>query len=64
MLIESSEQFQVSAALAIRRGPNQLSLAEFERLPVPTRTKLQILQQHGVLRVEPGFEIEPEPGSI
>jgi hypothetical protein len=53
MLIESTEQFQASAVIAIRRGPNEVAEADFEQLPVATRTKLRILQEHGVLRLRP-----------
>jgi len=53
MLIESTEQFQASAAIAIRRGPNEVDEVDFERLPAATRTKLRILQEHGVLRLRP-----------
>ena len=58
MLIESTEQFQASAAIAIRRGPNEVAESDFECLPVATRTKLRILQEHGVLRLRPS---EPLP---
>ncbi|MET0790943.1 MAG: hypothetical protein ABW061_05435 [Polyangiaceae bacterium] len=53
MLIESTEQFQVSAAIEIRRGPNELGEVDFENLPVATRTKLRILQEHGVVLLHP-----------
>ncbi|MEO6600233.1 MAG: hypothetical protein ABIQ16_10200 [Polyangiaceae bacterium] len=53
MLIESTEQFQASAAIEIRRGPNEVDEVDFERLPAATRTKLRILQEHGVLRLRP-----------
>jgi len=53
MLIESTEQFQASAAIEIRRGPNELAESDFEGLPLATRTKLRILQEHGVVRLRP-----------
>jgi hypothetical protein len=53
MLIESTEQFQASAAIEIRRGPNEVDELDFERLSTATRTKLRILQEHGVLRLHP-----------
>jgi hypothetical protein len=53
MLIESTEYFRVSASIAIRRGPNEVAESEYERLPVATRTKLAILQEHGVVRLSP-----------
>ncbi len=53
MLIESTEQFQASAGIAIRRGPNEVTESDYERLPVATRTKLRILQEHGVVRLLP-----------
>ncbi len=53
MLIESTEQFQASATVEIRRGPNEVDESDFERLPIATRTKLRILQEHGVLRLRP-----------
>ena len=53
MLIESTEQFQASAAIEIRRGPNEVDERDFESLPLATRTKLAILQEHGVLRLRP-----------
>ena len=52
MLIESTEQFQASAGIAIRRGANEVTESDYERLSVATRTKLRILQEHGVLRVQ------------
>ena len=61
MLIESTEQFQASAAIAIRRGPNEVDEVDFERLPVATRTKLRILQEHGVLRLRPSESEKREP---
>lgn len=51
MLIESTEQFQVATGIAIQRGANEVAESDFERLPLATRTKLRILQEHGVLRV-------------
>ena len=53
MLIESTEQFQASDGIAIRRGPNEVTESDYERLPVATRTKLRILQEHGVVRLHP-----------
>jgi hypothetical protein len=51
MLIESTEQFQASTGIAIQRGTNEVAESDFERLPPATRTKLRILQEHGVVRV-------------
>jgi len=51
MLIESTEQFQASTGIAIQRGANEVAESDFERLPLATRTKLRILQEHGVVRV-------------
>ena len=51
MLIESTEQFQASTGIAIQRGTNEVTESDFERLPLATRTKLRILQEHGVVRV-------------
>jgi len=51
MLIESTEHFHASAAIAIRRGPNEVTESEYARLPLATRTKLRILQEHGVVRL-------------
>jgi len=51
MLIESTEQFQASSGIAIQRGTNEVAESDFERLPLATRTKLRILQEHGVVRV-------------
>jgi hypothetical protein len=62
MLIESTEQFQASAAIAIRRGPNEVAESDYERLPVATRTKLRILQEHGVLRLRPSVVAVPHSG--
>ncbi len=53
MLIESTEYFQASDGIAIRRGPNEVAESDYERLPVATRTKLRILQEHGVVRLHP-----------
>jgi hypothetical protein len=53
MLIESTEQFQAAIGIAIQRGENEVAESDFERLPLATRTKLRILQEHGVLRVRP-----------
>ena len=61
MLIESTEQFQASAAIEIRRGPNEVNEVDFESLPVATRTKLRILQEHGVLRLRPSYFPFTEP---
>jgi hypothetical protein len=51
MLIESTECFQVSAGMEIRRGSNEVTESDYERLSVATRTKLRILQEHGVVRL-------------
>jgi hypothetical protein len=61
MLIESTEQFQASTGIAIQRGPNEVAESDFERLPLATRTKLRILQEHGVLRLRPSEGEKPEP---
>lgn len=53
MLIESTEQFQASEAISIRRGSNEVTESDYDSLPQATRTKLRILQEHGVLRVRP-----------
>ncbi len=53
MLIESTEQFQASTGIAIQRGSNEVAESEFQSLPLATRTKLRILQEHGVLRLRP-----------
>lgn len=53
MLIESTEQFQASSAIAIRRGRNEVAETDYERLPIATRTKLRILAEHGVLQLGP-----------
>jgi len=60
MLIESTEQFQAAAGIAIQRGPNEVPESDFEQLPVATRTKLRILQEHGVLRLRPSNPDERE----
>lgn len=61
MLIESTEQFQTSMGIAIVRGENEVAESDFERLPLATRTKLLILQEHGVLRVSASKTEKPEP---
>ena len=61
MLIESTEQFQASTGIAIQRGPNEVAESDFERLPLATRTKLRILQEHGVVRLHTGEAKKPEP---
>ena len=53
MLIESTEQFHASAVIAIRRGANEVTEGDYERLPLATRTKLRILEEHGVLHLRP-----------
>jgi len=63
MLIESTEQFQASSGIAIQRGPNEVAESDFERLPLATRTKLLILQEHGVLRLRKSEPEEREPGT-
>jgi len=63
MLIESTEQFQASTGIAIQRGPNEVTESDFERLPLATRTKLRILQEHGVLRLHPSGPEKPEARS-
>jgi len=60
MLIESTEQFQASTGIAIQRGPNEVTESDFARLPLATRTKLRILQEHGVLRLHPTEAEKPE----
>ncbi len=60
MLIESTEQFHASTGIAIQRGPNEVAESDFERLPLATRTKLRILQEHGVLRLHPSQPEKPE----
>jgi hypothetical protein len=61
MLIESTEQFHASSGIAIQRGANEVAESDFERLPLATRTKLRILQEHGVLRVHSTDEARPKP---
>jgi hypothetical protein len=51
MLIESTEHFHASAAIAIQRGPNEVTESDYAELPPATRTKLRILQEHGVVRL-------------
>jgi hypothetical protein len=51
VLIESTEQFHASAAIAIRRGQNEVTETDYAELPPATRTKLRILQEHGVVRL-------------
>jgi hypothetical protein len=63
MLIESTEQFQASTAIAIQRGPNEVAESDFESLSLATRTKLRILQEHGVLRLRPSDPEKPELGA-
>jgi len=60
MLIESTEQFQVSTGIAIQRGTNEVAESDFERLSPATRTKLRILQEHGVVRVHTSAPKERE----
>lgn len=55
MLIESTEHFHASAAIAIRRGPNEVTEWDYESLPLASRTKLRILQEHGVLNLRPSI---------
>ena len=61
MLIESTEQFQASTGIAIQRGTNEVAESDFERLSPATRTKLRILQEHGVVRVHTSEAKEREP---
>jgi hypothetical protein len=61
MLIESTEQFQASTGIAIQRGENEVTESDFERLPLATRTKLRILQEHGVLRLRASETAKVEP---
>lgn len=61
MLIESTEQFHASTGIAIQRGANEVAESDFERLPQATRTKLRILQEHGVLRVHASSAEKSEP---
>ena len=63
MLIESTEQFQAATGIAIQRGENEVAESDFESLPLATRTKLRILQEHGVLRVRPSEAKAREPGA-
>ena len=63
MLIESTEQFQASLGIAIVRGENEVAESDFESLPLATRTKLRILQEHGVLRVRASETDKLEPRS-
>ncbi|HEX3775970.1 MAG TPA: hypothetical protein VHV51_15970 [Polyangiaceae bacterium] len=56
MLIESTEHFHAEGGVAIQRGPNEVTESDYERLPAATRTKLRILQEHGVVRVHPAPE--------
>ena len=58
MLIESTEQFQASEAIAIRRGPNELTESDYAELTPATRTKLRILQEHGVVRLHAPEDID------
>jgi hypothetical protein len=51
MLIESTEQFHASDAIAIRRGANEVAESDYAELPPAIRTKLRILQEHGVVRL-------------
>ncbi len=60
MLIESTEHFHASAGIAIQRGPNEVAESDYERLPAATRTKLRILEQHGVVRMHSQPELELE----
>ncbi|MEI9950328.1 MAG: hypothetical protein WDO74_15445 [Pseudomonadota bacterium] len=59
MLIESTEQFQASTGIAIQRGSNEVAESDFQSLPLATRTKLRILQEHGVLRLRPSDGEKP-----
>ena len=61
MLIESTEQFQASTAIAIQRGTNEVAESDFELLPPATRKKLRILQEHGVVRVHSNSSEKREP---
>jgi len=63
MLIESTEQFQASTGIAIQRGENEVAESDFESLPLATRTKLRILQEHGVLRVRASEAEKPAPSA-
>jgi len=64
MLIESTEQFQASAGIAIQRGANEVAASDFEQLPLATRTKLRILQEHGVLRLRPSEGEQADPSAV
>jgi hypothetical protein len=66
MLIESTEQFQAATGIAIQRGANEVAESDFERLPLATRTKLAILQEHGVLRVHRAAsdKVKPQAGEF
>jgi hypothetical protein len=59
MLIESTEHFQASAAIAIRRGPNEVAESDYADLPAATRKKLRILQEHGVVRLHSPADLDP-----
>jgi len=61
MLIESTEQFQASTGIAIQRGTNEVAESDFQRLPLATRIKLRILQEHGVLRLHESKAESPAP---
>ena len=58
MLIESTEHFHASAAIAIRRGPNEVAESDYARLPPATRTKLRILQEHGVVCLHSPVDVD------
>ena len=58
MLIESTEHFHATAAIAIRRGANEVTESDYARLPAATRTKLRILQEHGVVRLHSPTDID------
>lgn len=60
MLIESTEHFHAAAGIAIKRGPNEVAEQDYESLPAATRTKLRILEQHGVVRMQSQPELELE----
>jgi hypothetical protein len=51
MLIESTEHFHASAAIAIRKGANEFTESDYQGLPAAIRMKLRILQEHGVVRL-------------
>ncbi len=63
MLIESTEHFHAAAGIAIQRGPNEVAEHDYESLPAATRTKLRILEQHGVVRMhsQPELELDAPP---